>query len=101
LIDAGGSVIQFLSYEGSITTTDGNALGMTSVDVGLAESSSTPVGYSLQLAGTDGSLYVYCHLTISSISHIRSIGGAAFGPLFGSNILLGIFEFTGVGYGTT
>lgn len=29
------------------------------------------------------------------------IGGAAFGPLFGSNILLGTFEFTAVGYGST
>jgi hypothetical protein len=28
-------------------------------------------------------------------------GAAAFGPLFGSNILLGTFEFTALGYGST
>ena len=52
LVDAGGAVIQFLSYEGTCTATNGPALGLTSIDIGVAESSSTPVGYSLQLAGT-------------------------------------------------
>ena len=48
-----GTVIsgQFLSYEGSLTATDGPANGMTSVDIGVSETSSTPIGESLQLTG--------------------------------------------------
>ncbi|AFL79769.1 HYR domain-containing protein [Aequorivita sublithincola DSM 14238] len=56
LIDAGNTVIQFLSYEGSFAATSGAANGMTSTDIGVSEPSSTPVGESLQLMGT-GSLY--------------------------------------------
>lgn len=51
LVDAAGSVVQFLSYEGSFTAVGGPADGMTSTDIGVAESSSTPVGHSLQLSG--------------------------------------------------
>lgn len=52
LIDASSTPIQFLSYEGSFIATDGEASGITSVDIGVSQSSSTPVGYSLQLQGT-------------------------------------------------
>lgn len=53
-----GTVIsgQFLSYEGTLTAIDGPAVGMTSVDIGVSESSTTPVGYSLQLSG-NGTTY--------------------------------------------
>lgn len=49
-----GTVIsnQFLSYEGALTATDGPANGLTSTDIGVAESSSTPIGESLQLSGS-------------------------------------------------
>jgi len=49
-----GTVIagQFLSYEGSLTATDGPANGQTSEDVGVSETSSTPIGESLQLSGS-------------------------------------------------
>ena len=43
---------QFLSYEGSITATDGPANGETSTDILVSESGSTAVGHSLQLSGT-------------------------------------------------
>ncbi|WP_238368369.1 ExeM/NucH family extracellular endonuclease [Mesobacterium pallidum] len=56
LVDNLGTVIQFLSYEGSFEALSGPAAGMVSVDVGVAESNATPEGQSLQLAGT-GSLY--------------------------------------------
>jgi uncharacterized protein len=49
-------VVQLLSYEGVFTALDGPATGLTSVDIGVAETSTTPLGFSLQLAGT-GSLY--------------------------------------------
>ena len=51
LIDPAGDVRQFLSYEGAVTAVDGPAAGMTSQDIGVAESSATPAGYSLQLIG--------------------------------------------------
>ena len=46
LYDSTGSLVEFISYEGVVTYN-----GVTSVDVGVAESSSTPVGYSLQKVG--------------------------------------------------
>jgi len=52
LVDNTGSVVQFLSYEGSFTAVDGPAAGLTSTDIGVSEPSSTPVGFSLQLTGT-------------------------------------------------
>jgi predicted extracellular nuclease len=58
LVDDGSNVIQFLSYEGAFTAVDGPANGMTSVDIGVEEGSSTPVGDSLQLTGT-GLSYAY------------------------------------------
>ncbi len=54
LID-NGSVALFISYEGSFTATNGPANGITSTDVGVGESSETPIGESLQLIGTGSS----------------------------------------------
>ena len=51
LIDPLSQVTQFLSYEGIFSSVGGPADGMMSVDIGVEESSSTPIGYSLQLAG--------------------------------------------------
>ncbi|MEN3971800.1 lamin tail domain-containing protein [Sphingomicrobium sp. XHP0235] len=56
LVDAGGAVVQFLSYEGSFTATDGPAEGLTSTDIGVSETTTSPVGQSLQLTGS-GSTY--------------------------------------------
>jgi predicted extracellular nuclease len=52
LVDNTGTVIEFLSYEGTFTAADGPAAGMASVDVGVSETSSTPVGFSLQRTGS-------------------------------------------------
>jgi hypothetical protein len=49
-------VMQLISYEGVFTTVGGPAAGLTSVDIGVAETGTTPLGFSLQLAGT-GHLY--------------------------------------------
>ncbi|MBQ4820021.1 T9SS type A sorting domain-containing protein [Aquimarina sp. MMG016] len=51
LVDNNNAVVQFLSYEGVITAVDGPASGLTSTDIGVIESSTTPVGASLQLTG--------------------------------------------------
>jgi hypothetical protein len=56
LVFGGTQVLQFLSYEGTFTATNGPASGMTSVDIGVFESTTSPVGESLQLVGT-GSTY--------------------------------------------
>ncbi|MGJ8569716.1 MAG: tandem-95 repeat protein [Hoeflea sp.] len=46
-----GSVIEFISYEGSFTAADGTAVGLVSTNIGVRETSSTPVGASLQRVG--------------------------------------------------
>ena len=56
LVDDLGEVIQFLSYEGTITAVNGTAIGLTSEDIGVIESASTAIGESLQLIGT-GNVY--------------------------------------------
>lgn len=53
LIAPDGHVVEFLSYEGPMTATSGPAAGMTSTDIGVEEGAATPVGDSLQLAGSD------------------------------------------------
>ncbi|SDF43222.1 hypothetical protein SAMN05660485_03340 [Blastococcus fimeti] len=47
LVAADGTVIEFLSYEGTLTATNGPAAGTTSTDIGVAEAGSEPVGSSL------------------------------------------------------
>jgi uncharacterized protein len=48
LVDPDGTVLEFLSYEGSFVAVDGPAAGMTSIDIGVRESDTTPIGFSLQ-----------------------------------------------------
>ena len=45
-------LIQFLSYEGTMTATNDVAAGVTSEEISEVETSSTPAGFSLQLVGT-------------------------------------------------
>jgi DNA/RNA endonuclease G (NUC1) len=51
LVDAGGTVVEFLSYEGVFTATNGPALGLTSTDLGVAELGIEAAGVSLQRSG--------------------------------------------------
>lgn len=55
LTRSGGQVLQFLSYEGVMTAVEGPAAGLESTDLGVSESGSTPVGFSLQLIGAGDS----------------------------------------------
>lgn len=48
----GATVIQFLSYEGVFTATNGPAVGMGSSGIGVTQSGSDAIGLSLQLVGT-------------------------------------------------
>ncbi len=51
LVDNNGKVVEFLSYEGQFTAINGPAAGLVSSDIGVSESSATPVGDSLQRTG--------------------------------------------------
>jgi endonuclease I len=56
LVDASGAVVQWLSYEGTVTASNGPAAGRTSSNLPVAESAGTAAGTSLQLGGS-GSRY--------------------------------------------
>lgn len=76
LIDNNGTIIQFLSYEGSMTATSGIAIGLTSTDIGVSETSSTPIGQSLQLTsptGTEGTEYTDFEWTGPSTASMGSL----------------------------
>ncbi len=51
LVDPQGTVIEFLSYEGFLFALSGPAAGKISIDIGVSESPTTPVGLSLQRTG--------------------------------------------------
>lgn len=51
LVDAGGAVVEFLSYEGVLTATDGPAVGLASSDIGVRELGTEATGQSLQRSG--------------------------------------------------
>lgn len=51
-----GSVLQFLSYEGSLIATGGAASGLSSIDIGVSETNGDAATHSLQLRG-NGSSY--------------------------------------------
>lgn len=51
LIGPGNTVVQFLSYEGTLTANAGPANGQTSTDIGVSEPGTTPEATSLQLGG--------------------------------------------------
>jgi endonuclease I len=51
LVNGSGQVVQFLSYEGAITASNGPASGRSSTNLPVSENAS-PVGQSLQLGGT-------------------------------------------------
>lgn len=93
LVNAEDTVVQFLSYEGSFVAVDGPAAGMTSEDIGVAETGSTPAGYSLQLIGsgfayTDFSWSEAIAETFGSINTGQSFGSGGVDPGPGSDSLV-------------
>ncbi|MFJ8579306.1 ExeM/NucH family extracellular endonuclease, partial [Micromonospora sp. NPDC093277] len=48
LVSPTGTVAEFLTYEGTMTAVGGPADGMTGTDIGVEETTNTPVGHSLQ-----------------------------------------------------
>lgn len=79
LVDASGKVIQFLSYEGTFTATNGPAAGITSTDIGIAEASTAAIGTSLQLTGVG---FTYADFTWQAIN--TTFGAINKGQFFGN-----------------
>ena len=52
LVDGNGQVVQFISYEGSLTASSGPAAGMRATAIPVAETNNTAPGTSLQLKGS-------------------------------------------------
>ena len=59
LVDDQGGVVELLSYEGTLTATDGPAAGLVSEDIGVSESSSAPATESLQRVGSAPGSFVW------------------------------------------
>ena len=78
-LDNNGTLIQFLSYEGSFSATNGVANGVMSTDIGVSESSDTLPTESLQLigSGTDYENFTWSEAIASTNNSINT--GQTFG----------------------
>lgn len=81
LVDSGGDVLQFLGYEGTFVANDGPADGMSTVDIGVTESSGTPAGESLQLTGSGSSAADFTWSAPSSHTRDGINNGQSFVPV--------------------
>ena len=52
LLDPNGVILYFLSYEGTMTASNGSVVGMTSTSIPFSEGGGNPVDNSLQVTGT-------------------------------------------------
>ncbi|MBS3963013.1 MAG: ExeM/NucH family extracellular endonuclease [Methylomonas sp.] len=84
LVDSTGRVVQFLSYEGAFTASNGPAAGMTSVDIGVDQSSATPTGMSLQLKGSGNQYEHFTWHTASASSFGNPNTGQSFAASSGN-----------------
>ena len=66
LVDGAGGVVEFISYEGTLTAADGPAAGITSTDIGVDQGSSTPLGASLERTGIIPGSYTWQEESVHS-----------------------------------
>ncbi|MBC5842151.1 endonuclease [Flavobacterium sp. F-380] len=92
LVDAENKVVQFLSYEGSFTATNGPAIGMTSTDIGIEETSTATVGNSLQLTGRGTKYSDFTWETAASTS-----GSTNKGQKFGDLVFINEIHYDNAG----
>jgi len=78
LVDPTGRVVQFISYEGTVTAAAGPAAGLTSQNIPVSESNSTAPGTSLQLTGSGSQ---YAHFTWAA-SAAQTFGACNTGQTF-------------------
>ncbi len=81
----GTTVVQFLSYEGAFTATNGPAAGLISVDIGVTEAATSTVGHSLQLSGTGATYENFTWLspaanTFGAFNNNQTFSAADVGP---------------------
>lgn len=95
LLDPVDTVIQFLSYEGAFTATDGPALGVSTTNIGVFEDSNTPVGHSIRLIGTGRSYGDFSWTTHGPATFGAINTGQSFIPL--PTPLPGTFSLMGLG----
>ena len=94
LVAPEGNVVEFLSWEGVVVGASGEASGMTSTDLGVQESTGTPVGESLARVGLG---HVGADFT-GAAGQSRSPGGVNAGQ--GLMVPVGVpLFFPGVGFG--
>lgn len=89
LVNNSNRVVQFLSYEGTITATNGPAAGLTSTNIGVSQNGTEPVGASLQLTGT-GSVYedfTWAATTANTSGLVNSGQTFVGGPVAGVTII--------------
>ncbi|OAI10476.1 hypothetical protein A1507_04125 [Methylomonas koyamae] len=79
LVNAGNVVVQFLSYEGTFTASNGPANGMASVDIGVSQSGSGAAGQSLQLKGNGSNYEDFTWAAESAASFGNINAGQTFG----------------------
>lgn len=89
LVDGGGTVVQFLSYEGVITAADGPAAGLTSTDIGISQAGSEPLGASLHLTGSgnDYADFTWAATTDDSPGAVNA--GQGFGGVVTTSVSIG------------
>lgn len=73
LVNNLGQVVQFLSYEGVMTATNGPASGMTSVEIGGSQEPPPGVGFSLQLTGSGANYQDFTWTTVSADDSFGSV----------------------------
>lgn len=78
LVDNIGTVLEFISYEGSFSALGGVADDMFSTDIGVSESGTTTIGSSLQLSGVgfDNFTWSLNNNSAGSLNLNQSFGGA-------------------------
>ncbi|GAB5519617.1 MAG: hypothetical protein RhofKO_18680 [Rhodothermales bacterium] len=81
LVDPEGTVLHFVSYEGTLTATEGPAAGQTSTDLGQMQPSNTPIGQTLQLTGTGQQMSDFTWSGPQSASAGTVNSGQSFGAL--------------------
>jgi len=81
LVNASGQVVEFLSYEGVFTASNGPAAGLTSTNIGVAQDGA-PVGLSLQ-RNVDGSAWRSATSAFGSCATDAAPGGDYSISIFG------------------
>jgi endonuclease G len=76
LVDAAGRVLEFISYEGTLSATDGPAAGQTAVDI-LAAQNASRVGLSLQRYSDSDGKWFSAASTFGLCNGVRPPPGAS------------------------